>query len=689
MNLPSVPATGPAFDAWDVIDQWIDELTRLAREPMSSPAFQGELLRRLSEAVAAKRAAVWQRTPEWSVVKTTGGDSEQTASAAWSPQVVAERARVVAQVAERGEPCLLPPRSHSDDDDGLPNPTDGVLLICPWLIDGTPRGALEVELRGATSPEARQGALRLLTTFAQLMADHEINRERLSWKERAEAADELDALLTAIYADADPQAAAYALANEGRRWGGCDRVSVLRFDGKRTRVAAVSGVDAVDRRAGGIAKLERLGTAVAASRTDLSSNDRSESRLPSVERALADYVEAAESREIVALLLREPRSATEETESDDRAEKHEDQVRIVGLLVFERFTGAPLDVAARARFEILRRHGSAAISHAADIESIPLGRFWHRFAKHRSERRRRWTKIGICLAAAIAAAAIPFFITVPYTVEARGTLEPREQWDLFAPTSGIVAEVQAEHGQQVKPGALLVRLRKPELEVERVRLLGEIQTADRRLAALATNRATPGAADAAAVRSQQLLVAEEEQLKVRVESLRTELSRLDEQVRELTIVAPADGSVTTWDAKRLLSDKPVDRGHPLLSLANLNRPWVLELRVPDRRLADIAAARSESGNELEVEFIVAADPQTKLAGTLERLSDAAQTDARSGTTVAAVVRIGDGLTRDDAIRAELRKPGTSVIAKIHCGTRSLGSIWTEDFIYYLRTRWFF
>ena len=33
MNHFSVPA--PTFDAWDVIDQWIDELNRLAREPLT------------------------------------------------------------------------------------------------------------------------------------------------------------------------------------------------------------------------------------------------------------------------------------------------------------------------------------------------------------------------------------------------------------------------------------------------------------------------------------------------------------------------------------------------------------------------------------------------------------------------------------------------------------------------------
>jgi len=698
MNPPSVPATAPVLDAWDVIDQSIDELTRLARESMSTPAFHTELLRRVIEALAAKRATVWTRDANWSVAKTATGEFESAGSPAnAAPQVLRERAQIVALAAERAEPLTLLPRSLSDDD-SLTNPTDGVLLVCPWSIDAAPRGALEVELRAATSPEARQGAARLLATFAQTAADHERNRQRLDWKAQATAAAELDAVVTAIYAAADLQAAAYAMANEGRRWLGSDRASVLRFDGKRSQTIAVSGVDAVDRRAESVQKLERLATAAAIDRTDLDSAERVASPSPPVERALAGYVEVSEAREVTVLLLREPREPAADDGAKRAPELQDDMARVIGALVVEQFTGPALDDTARARMAILRRHGAAAISHAMDLESIPLGRFWRRFAKHRTERRRRWTKIGIVVGLSAIVCAIPFFIPAPFTVEARGTLEPSRRWDLFAPTSGIVVEIAEPTPPDlvIKKGKPVVRLRKPELELEETRLLGEIRTADRRLATLKTIQATTPSGDVAETQRKQELDAEAEQLIVRLESLVKEQARIDEQKRELEVAAPADGSITTWDAKRLLTEKPVERGHPLVTFADLNGPWVLELRVPDRHFADVTQARAALGEKekLEVEFIAAADPQTKFTGRLVRLADSAKTDARRGTTIAAVVEIGDGTDldangRDQLIRSELRRPGASVIAKIQCGTRSLGSIWTDDFLHYLRTRWLF
>lgn len=691
MNPSSVPA--PTFDAWDVIDQWIDELTRLAREPLSPAAFHGELLRRLVEALAARRATVWEAAAEgWAPVRSLSGaegateaSSEPTAGA---KAAVGERARIVAWAASRGEPVAVGPGAAVGDDDGLVNPTSNTLLICTWSIDGTPRGALEVEQRAASSPDARQGALRLLATFAAIGADYERNLQRLTYKAQAVAGDELEAVLAAIHSDADLRAAAYALANEGRRWVGCDRVSVLTFDGRRCRAVAVSGVDTIDRRAEAVRLLQRLAGETAMHGVDIEPRARAESLLPKIERALAEYVEHAESRELSVALLREPRGATKADEAEQPQEALRNEPSVVGVLVFEQFTGEPLDDVARERMAIVARHGAAAIAHAAELERIPLGRLWRRIGRSRHASRRR-VRLAAWLAFIATACAVPFLIPAPLTIEARGTLEPRERRDLFAPASGIVSEVLVDHGDEVRRGVPLVKLRKPELEVESARLLGELQTTERKLTALRANRTTAAPADSAERRRRAELDAEEKQLEVRLAALRKEHELVVGLERELVVAAPLDGSVTTWDTKRRLTGRPVERGHPLVSLAELEKPWILELRVPDRRLAEVVQAQAALGKELEVEFIVTADPQTKFTGRLERLADTARTDARHGTTIAATIALGDGKKRDDMIRDELRRPGASVIAKIHCGRSSYGAIWTADLLHYLRTRWLF
>jgi hypothetical protein len=690
MNPPSVPA--PTFDAWDVIDQWIEELTRLAREPLTPAAFQNELLRRIVEALAARRATVWEPAGDaWTPVRSMFG-AEGSAGAsggitAGADAAVVERAAIVAWTTSRGEPVAIGPGAAVDDD-AVVNPTPNTLLVCTWSIDGTAQGALEVEQRGAASPDARQGALRLLATFAAIAADYQRNLQRLTWKAKAAAGDELEAVLATIHNDADLRAAAYSLANEGRRWVGSDRASVLIFDGRRCRAAAISGVDTIDRRADAVHLLERLATEAAKHGVDIDSRARAESLLPQVERALAEYVEHAEARELSISLLREPRGGASETDGELPQETLTDRRPIVGVLVVEQFTGDSLDEVARERIVILQRHGSAAIAHAAELERIPLGRLWRRIGKGRHAGRRR-LRLAAWLGAITVVCAVPFFIPAPLTIEARGTLEPRERRDLFAPTSGIVHEVAVDHGDSVKRNAELVKLRKPELEVEFERLRGEIRTTEQKRTALRAGRTAASQADSADRRRRPELDAEEKQLEVRLEALAKEQELVAAQDRELSVVAPVDGSVTTWETKRRLTGKPVERGYPLLSLAELDKPWILELRVPDRRLAEVVQAQRALGEELEVEFIAAADPQSRFTGRLVRLADTARTDSRYGTTIAATVQIGDGKVRDDVIRDELRRPGASVIAKIHCGRSSYGAIWTADLLHYLRTRWLF
>lgn len=686
MNPPSVPA--PTFDAWDVIDQWIDELTRLAREPLPPATFHAELLRRVVEALAARRATVWEATGVvWAPLRSFHG--AESIPAIGGEAAVVERARIMASAASRGEPVAIGPGTSIGDDDRVVNPTPGTLLVCTWSIDGAAAGALEVDERTAASPDARQGALRLLATFAAIAADYGRNQQRLTWKAQAAAGDELETVLAAIHNDTDLKAASYALANEGRRWVGCDRLSVLTYDGSRCRTTAVSGVDTIDRRAEAVRLLERLATEAAGHGCDVEARARAESLLPQVERALAEYIEHAESRELAILLLRESRGGSTAEDADASKEAAlDDDRRVVGALVFEQFTGEALGDVARERMLILQRHGSAAITHAAELERIPLGRLWRRLGKSRHAGRRR-LRLAAWLGAIAVACAVPFFIPAPLTIEARGTLEPRERRDLFAPTSAIVSEVLVDHGDTVKQHAPLVKLRKPELEVESARLLGELQTTERKLAALRANRTTAVAADPAERRRRQELDAEEKQLEVRLAALQKEHELVVGLERELVVVAPSDGSVTTWDTMRRLTGKPVERGHPLVSLAELEKPWILELRVPDRRLAEVVQAQAAFGEELEVEFIVAADPQSKFTGRLVRLADTARTDARYGTTISATIQLGDGRVRDDLIRDELRRPGASVIAKIHCGRSSYGANWTADLLHYLRTRWLF
>jgi biotin carboxyl carrier protein len=512
--------------------------------------------------------------------------------------------------------------------------------------------------------------LRLLGALADAAADHHRERQRRTWQDRAASAEQFERLVAALYAELDVPAVAYAAANEGRRWTDCDRVTIVRCEGSSARTLAVSGVDLVDRRSDQVRLLERLVAAVVRERDPLWHLDRSaEVESPAVGRALTDYVDQSDAASLVVLPL-------SESETDAGRPPF-------AALVLERFTAdGATDDAWRDRVAALARHAGQALRRAVECDGVPLSRWWRRQYRSRGRLGHRWFRIGVVAATAALVAAVPFFIPAQAMVESRGTLEPQQRRDLFAPTDGVVAEVLVSHGKTVAVDDPLVVLRKPELTVDLTRVAGELQTAERRLAALRASRTFANPADMQARIQAQERTAEEEQLKETIRALGDEQKLLLEQVRDLTIRAPFAGAVTTWDVERVLVGRPVARGQALLGLADPTGPWVVELLIPERLVGDVPAAQRARADPLVVEFVAATNPATTYRGTLLRVAETAETDPELGVVVKATV----AADRESIDPAQLR-PGAAVTARIHCGASSVGAVWTRDLRHFLKSWW--
>src|SRR6185436_15089202 len=70
------------------------------------------------------------------------------------------------------------------------------------------------------------------------------------------------------------------------------------------------------------------------------------------------------------------------------------------------------------------------------------------------------------------------------------------------------------------------------------------------------------------------------QLTQEAQSIERELALLREKQRQLTVIAPERGQVVTWKVRDLLLKRPVARGQGLMTLANPDGPWELELYLP-------------------------------------------------------------------------------------------------------------
>src|SRR5206468_6324966 len=80
------------------------------------------------------------------------------------------------------------------------------------------------------------------------------------------------------------------------------------------------------------------------------------------------------------------------------------------------------------------------------------------------------------------------------------------------------------------------------------------------------------------------------QLTQEAQNIERELVLLREKQRQLTVIAQDRGQVVTWKVRDLLLKRPVARGQGLMTLANPNGPWELELYLPERRLAHVQRA---------------------------------------------------------------------------------------------------
>jgi hypothetical protein len=115
-------------------------------------------------------------------------------------------------------------------------------------------------------------------------------------------------------------------------------------------------------------------------------------------------------------------------------------------------------------------------------------------------------------------------------------------------------------------------------------------------------------------------------------------------------------------------------------VANRSGDWELELQMPEDRAGALAAARNDPnlGPALKVTYRLATAPGVDHEGTVKDVHLAAEVHGEEGNTVLVKVAI-------DKEGLDLR-PGADVIAKVHCGRRSLGYVWFHDVLAFIQSR---
>jgi multidrug efflux pump subunit AcrA (membrane-fusion protein) len=642
--------------------QWIDfesslgEMARLAKSGIPFDRLAKSLLDETVHLLAAVGGAVWLGNGAGSLrlecqlnYHLLNGNPGQ----GFHPQLL-ELART------EGETVVVPPGGSTIGTQSVTNPTEFTLLITPLKVDQQVVGFFEVIQRSSQSTAAVRGNRRLLALVSELAADHLRSQEIRQLRNQRYRTQQFEKLTERLHATIDLRSVAYEIANAGRQLIECDRVSVAVRKGRRFKMTAVSGVDTVNRRSNAARRLEELAARVAkAGEIIWYNNDPDEDLAPQIAELLQGHADDVHPRTVGVI----PLTAAQSEQSSLRAP-------VVGGLIVEQFSSV-LDSAARERAEHVARHSALALANALRYETLPT----LPFARLRSERfAQRGLRMSTILAgiASILLIASLFFIPTTFNVHAEGALQPEQQQHLFAPFEGQVAAIRVQHGQHVSANETLLELRSTEIDLDSQRIQGEFDVTQKRIAAIESSLLQIDDSDDEDVARMNQLAAEQEELRQLLASQQEQLATLRAQREKLVIRSPIDGQVLTWDLEKSLSDRPVQRGQLLLSVANLSGPWVAELDVPDNEIGHILNAQKAT-ESTPVSFELATKRGIDFQGVIRRIASRTETGADDRPIVRVTVDV------DETEIGELR-PGATIFAKIDCGKRKVAYVWFHDVV---------
>ena len=652
----------------------VAEVARIAKTDVDATEFFEVLLSRTVAALAASGGAVWRLRDDGVLALEVQINYRQTGLVEDGPPQQ-RHTRLLRKALAQDKGLIVAPHSGVEDDEAAGNDTEH-LLILTRLGGEQPQAVLEIFQRPGAGPVTQRGYLRFVDQMGEIATDFLKSRRLRQYEDRQALWSQLNDFTRALHRSLDPRRTAYTIATEGRRLLECERVSLAVRQGRRCGIAAVSNQDSPDRRSNVVTSLARLAERVVAAGEPVWFSGDARHLPPQVEEAIDAHVDLSHAKAVAVLpLVREPEVGSHGTPRCEMTRRD-----VIGALLIERFDEARFGEGLTQRAELLRDHAAVALSNALDHHGplMPLVRWIGRTRLLTVARNLPRTLLAAAAVATLLVAL--FFLPADFQLEARGTLEPTLRREVFVQEGGLVTEVLADHGQFVTAGAPLVQLQSRDLDVQITGLNGQRQTTEQQMAAISRQRNNPQlSAD-----ERDRLAGELKELRETFDSLTLQIDLLETKQQLLTLTSPIDGEVVTWDARRRLLRRPVEKGQLLLTVADPRGPWELELKMREDRMGHVgraAAAARERGEPLAVEYILATEPGRSRAGKVTHIQSAAELRGQDGNTV--LIRVAP--QRADLADVELR-PGASVTAKIDCGRRSLGYVWFHDVLAFLNSR---
>lgn len=660
----------------------VNEIAQISKSDLAADEYYPQFLDRVVQALAAVGGAVWML-----------GDGQQLGlkyQINVSQPLLEDRSedskrhhKLLSQVMAGNEGHLIPPQSGTSEDGTAGNPTPLLLVLAPVITDGKCEGVVEIFQRPESPPSAQRGYRRFLVQMCELFSEWCKGRKLKQFGDRHLLWEQADQFSRQIHSTLDLRETCYLMTNEGRRMIGCDRVSIAIKRGARCKIEAVSGQDTVEDRSNVIHHLSSLASKVCATGEPLWWDGETQDLPPQIDESLDPYVDESYTKMMAILPIRRPKSEDMRADDGIRSEANmetNEGNEIIGALIVEQIESDVPRELLESRTDLVYEHSARALSNSLTHNELFLMPVWRTLGKLSVVTKARNLPKTLAVAAAVLAVlGILFLWRTDLRMKAEGSLQPIDRRDVFVEVPGTIDQVHVRDQLPVQAGDPLITISNPDQNRMMEDLIGKLNATRASIDSIEQqlrrdiNRLT--SADEAKLRTDLNRLNAEEQSLIRQ---REEMRRLEELQ---TVKAPIDGIVLlSWSVEKSLKGRVVEPGQMLMTIANPDGPWELDLFLLEKRTHYVKQAMNdpELGPKLQVDYFLATNPGQGYEGWVKSLDPVTRMHGQDGQHG---VRVQVGFNES---QHENPRVGSRVTAKIHVGRSSLGYSWFHEAIHWVQ-----
>ncbi len=289
------------------IRKLVAEIAELAESDIQPTEFHVEFLSRVIAAVAASGGVLWLMDGRGGLKLQHQVDFRQTGLLD-NRQKAQPHDALLGVMLQASQPQIIPPGAAVEGMPNAGNPTNFALILAPLVVDKQVVGIVEIMMDPTRRATTQKSTLRFVSDLCDLAGRYLKNRQMRQMVSQQKLWGQLENFTHAIHNSLDLRETAYAVANDGKRLVGCDRLSVAMKIGGRMMIEAVSGQEIVEHRANLIREMTKLSKVVAATGEDLVYTGTTDGFPPEVRDALEVYVDESGAKSVIVTLLHKPES---------------------------------------------------------------------------------------------------------------------------------------------------------------------------------------------------------------------------------------------------------------------------------------------------------------------------------------------------------------------------------------------